>query len=147
MPIQLISNIRWSPCATYVDAEGSQHARVLGVVCDLHERREGQLLVGEALPKVVGDEDPRALTSGHHRREDHLQNQSPAAGVTPRETSQNGAGEPAPQSNATRLMTYFPRVLGADGDAKLRSDERVVNEFGHVLKRLAVVLTGGQNPK
>lgn len=72
-PSQLVSNK--SSRATYVDAEGSQHARVLGVVCDLHERREGQRLVGEALPEVVGDEDPRALTAGHYRGEDHLQNQ------------------------------------------------------------------------
>lgn len=45
-----------------------------------------------------------------------------------------------PQHNPANA-TYFPRVLGADGDAKLGSDEGVVNEIGHVLKRLAVVLT------
>lgn len=44
-------------------------------------------------------------------------------------------------------VTYFARVLGADGDAKLRADEGVVDEFGHVRKRLAVVLTGGQSPE
>lgn len=59
---------------------------------------------------------------------------------------QKNQGPPA-HCNAARLKTYFPRVLGADGDAKLRSDESVVNEFGHVLKRLAIVLAGGQNPK
>lgn len=42
--------------------------------------------------------------------------------------------------------TYFPGVLRADGNAKLWSDEGVVNETGHVLKRLSVVLTGRQNP-
>lgn len=54
-------------------AEGSQHTGVLWVVRDLHERHEGQLLVGETLPKVIGDEDPGALTSGHVGGEDHLQ--------------------------------------------------------------------------
>lgn len=42
-------------------------------------------------------------------------------------------------------LTYFSRVLRADGDTKLWSDERVVNEVGHVLKWLPVVLTGRQN--
>lgn len=64
-----------------------------------------------------------------------------------RETSQSGSEKPEPHANATQLNTYFPRVLGTYGDTKLWSDESVVNEFGHVLKRLAVVLTGGQNPK
>lgn len=66
-----------------------------------------------------------------------------------RETSGNGPEKPGPSRpmQCAQLKTYFPRVLGADGDAKLRSDESVVNEFGHVLKRLAIVLAGGQNPK
>lgn len=41
-------------------------------------------------------------------------------------------------------MTYFPRVLGADSDAKLCSDEGVVDEVGHILEWLPVVLTGRQ---
>lgn len=60
-------------------------------------------------------------------------------------TRKHRALPPTPMQRSKK--TYFPRVLGADGDAKLRSDESVVDEFGHVLKRLAIVLTGGQNPK
>lgn len=41
-------------------------------------------------------------------------------------------------------MTHFPRVLGADRNAKLWSDEGVVDEAGHILEGLAVVLTGRQ---
>lgn len=54
-------------------AEGSQHTGVLGVVHDLQKGHEGQLLVAETLPKVFGDEDPGALTSGYVGGEDHLQ--------------------------------------------------------------------------
>lgn len=39
-------------------------------------------------------------------------------------------------------VTYFPRVLRANSDTKLWSDEGVVDEVGHILKWLPVVLTG-----
>lgn len=39
-------------------------------------------------------------------------------------------------------MTYFPRVLRANSDTKFWSDEGVVDEVGHILKWLPVVLTG-----
>lgn len=41
-------------------------------------------------------------------------------------------------------MTYFPRVLRADGNAKLWSDEGVVDEAGHILEWFPVILTGRQ---
>lgn len=102
-------NVSWSPRATYVDAVGSQHARVLGVERDLHEGRERQLLVGEALPKVVGDEDPRALTSGHHGGEDDLQKPEW------RETSWNDGAEktapsrPLPRNAAEDVLSQSSR--------------------------------------
>lgn len=62
---------QWSN--TYAVAEDEQHVGVLGVVCDLHQRDEGQVLVVETLSEIVGDKDARALASGHFSCQDHLQ--------------------------------------------------------------------------
>lgn len=39
-------------------------------------------------------------------------------------------------------FTHFAGILGADGNAELRSDEGVVDEVGDVLEGLTIVLTG-----
>lgn len=62
-----------STFTTYIVAEDQQYVGVLRVVCDLHDRDKGKGLVGEALSKVIGDKDPRALTSRHLSSQDHLQ--------------------------------------------------------------------------
>lgn len=41
-------------------------------------------------------------------------------------------------------MSHFSSIIGADGDAKLWSDESTVDKVGHILKGLPVVLTGRQ---
>lgn len=41
-------------------------------------------------------------------------------------------------------LTYFPRVLRANSNAKLCSDEGVVDEVGDILERLPIILTDGQ---
>ena len=57
---------------TYVVAEDQQHFGIVRVVCDLHQRDEGQVPVGETFSKVVRDKDPRPVTSGHVTGQDHL---------------------------------------------------------------------------
>lgn len=149
--VKFASTIQDGNCSTtYTGAEDSQHSGVLRVVCDLHEGHKGQLLISETLAKVIRDKDPRALASGHFCCEDHLQ----ARVQKPQSVKKQDDGNEKFGTCSFNIfywcshnekVTYFSRVFGADGDTKLWSDERVVNEVSHILKWLPVVLTGRQN--
>lgn len=57
---------------TYTAAEDNQHVGILWVVRDLRQGVERQVLIGEALSKVIGDKNATLEVSRHFRCQDHL---------------------------------------------------------------------------
>lgn len=136
---------------THVYAEGQQHTGILRVVCDLGQWCEGQVFVGKTFSKVIRDKDSRIFLSRHLAGQDHLY-EAMWRNQTDEATNWNiifvHLYEKSPNNNVGSVLpenlTHFARVLRADANSKLCPDEGVVNQFGDILERLPIVLTGRQ---
>lgn len=123
----------------YPFTEGHQYIGIFRIVCDLHEGDKGQFLVGETLSKIIRDKDSGAVTSRHICSQDHLKVQKQDRMWTwVCITAAWHLGQ------LPEHVTYFPRVLRADSDTKLWSDEGVVDQASHIFKWLAIILTATQ---